>query len=69
MWAKRSLYGNFWHLTQELREQPKEFKRHYRMDPIAFDKLVEFVRPYIQKEDTNMRRSISVEERLAVTIK
>ncbi|CAB3983650.1 Hypothetical predicted protein [Paramuricea clavata] len=39
------------------------FKRFTRMTPENFQKLVTILSPYITKQDTNMRESISAEER------
>ena len=43
--------------------------RFLRMSPERFEHLLSLVGPLIQKEDTRFRRSISPEERLAVTLR
>jgi hypothetical protein len=45
------------------------FKRFTRMTPENFQKLVTILSPYITKQDTNMRESISAEERLFITVR
>ena len=55
-------------LVQELRaEDTAAFKNFLRMDQNCFDELLEMVKPHIQKQDTNMRKSISAGEKLALT--
>ena len=39
------------------------------MTPENFQKLVTILSPYITKQDTNMRESISAEERLFITVR
>ena len=39
-----------------------------RMSPEVFDRIVAAVKPYIKKNDTNFRRSITVEERVTLTL-
>lgn len=63
----RSCYNT---LVQELEvEDTNEYKNFMRMTKQTFDTLLEKVRPYIEKQDTHMRKSISAEERLAVTLR
>ena len=38
------------------------------MSPKRFDHLLELVKPITEKKDTNLRKSMSVEERLAITL-
>jgi len=39
------------------------------MTPEMFDWLLEKVRPYISKQDTHLRKSISASERLSITLR
>ena len=39
-----------------------------RMTPDVFDRIVEAVRPYIKRRDTNFRKAITVEERVTITL-
>ncbi|XP_068224325.1 putative nuclease HARBI1 [Palaemon carinicauda] len=45
-----------------------DFINYMRMDPNTFYKILSKVEPYIMKEDTNMRQSISTEARLHATL-
>lgn len=49
--------------------RPDRFKDFVRMDPDDFDFLLERVRPFIEKQDTRFRKSISAAERLTVTLR
>jgi hypothetical protein len=40
-----------------------------RMDQTCFHELLEMVKPQIQKQDTNMRKSIPADEKLALTLR
>ncbi|XP_055013822.1 uncharacterized protein LOC110167628 isoform X2 [Boleophthalmus pectinirostris] len=48
--------------------QPPDFKHFSRMFPEQFEALVEKVAPIIHRRNTSFRASISVEERLIVTL-
>lgn len=68
--GRRAEQGAHNNLFLELRtENPDKYKRCLRMTPQMFDWLTEKVRPLIQKQDTHMRRSIPVDERLSVTLR
>lgn len=45
------------------------FKNFVRMGFNDFNVLLDYVRPAIEKQDTNMRKAIPAEERLAVTLR
>lgn len=65
----RNKYG-YMLLLHKLRDNfPLDFKNYVRMDPESFRILVEMVGPIISKQDTRMRESIGVEERLATTLR
>ena len=56
-------------LLMELQiEDPSSYKKFLRMDHESFNELVALVEPFIRKQDTNMRESISTGERLALTL-
>ena len=64
------LYTHHHALTEELRlKDHNEFRRFLRMKVDTFDQLVELITPYVGKIDTNMRKAITVEERLSVTLR
>lgn len=50
-------------------EDSFSFKNYLRMDEHTFLKLLSFVKPHIEKEDTNMRLSIPARDRLTVTLR
>lgn len=57
-------------LIQDLRnDESNGFEEHFRMSPESFDFLLEKVRPLITKKDTRMRKAISAETRLAITLR
>lgn len=73
-WSKnwlrqRSIYSVI-NLLRELRtHEPDNFRNYLKMDPETFCELLTLVAPYIQKQDTVMRKSISPEERLIATLR
>ena len=63
-WLQRKTRSCYNTLLQELRaEDIDEYKNYMRMSKEIFNMLLEKIRPYIVKQDTNMRQSISVEPR------
>lgn len=58
-------------LVQELRAEDKAAFKNFFADgsSFTFDELLEMVRPWIQKQDTNMRQSIPAGEKLALTLR
>ncbi|XP_023303070.2 protein ANTAGONIST OF LIKE HETEROCHROMATIN PROTEIN 1-like [Lucilia cuprina] len=75
MWVKdwvlhREQEGFHAKLLIKLRsEEPELYSSFLRMDSDQFDHLLNLVTPYIQKQDTNMRKSISADERLVLTLR
>ena len=49
-------------------ENISEFTNYVRMDPSTFYKLLAKVKPYIEKQDTRLRDSITAEARLEATL-
>lgn len=47
----------------------EDFKNYLRMDEACFWKLLELIKPYIKRKNTVMRKAISAEERLLVTLR
>ena len=45
------------------------FRRYVRMDYTSFFELVEMIRPTVQRVDTILCKCVSVEDRLAVTLR
>lgn len=57
-------------LLHELQSnEPTDFKNYLRMENHTFYELLNLVRPYIEKQNTKLRESISAEERLVATLR
>ena len=56
-------------LFEELKQDREYFFRFMRMTPERFDHLLSLVRPKIEKLDTNFRKAIRAETRLALTLR
>jgi hypothetical protein len=72
LWTKPWLErNNFTHidLLQELKCFPKDWSNYLRMDESTYLQLLSMVTPYINKEDTNMRKAITPNERLTATLR
>ncbi|XP_075684243.1 uncharacterized protein LOC142652483 [Rhinoderma darwinii] len=67
--AQRTSKGHFHTLYEELRSHPEKFRSFCRMSVATFDILLVQIRTGITYKDTNMRRCISPEERLLVTLR
>lgn len=68
--ARRQQEGFYVKLLVELRAgEPELYHIFLRMDSKQFDDLLALVTPHIQKENTNMRPSISTGERLVLTLR
>ena len=67
---KRHLYGVGSTLFTELAvQEPNDFRYWMRLDESSFYDILDRIKPYIQRKDTNMREYISPEQRLAVTLR
>jgi hypothetical protein len=62
---KRPEFGIFSHLYLDLLEDDKKFHGFFRMNIEQFYRLSQLVGEEIRKHNTNYRRAISPEERLA----
>lgn len=68
--SKRQESGFYNGLIAELKlEDPDLYRRVLRMNVDAFDYLVDNISPYVQRNDTNMRKAIPAAEKLAVTLR
>jgi hypothetical protein len=57
-------------LMKELQnEDPLSYKNFLRMSTDMFEELRDKISPIISKRDTHFRRSISIEERLSLTLR
>lgn len=54
-------------LIKEL--EPEEFRNYLRMSQTLYNNLLHLVTPKLEKQDTVMRKAISVDERLKVTLR
>lgn len=73
-WAKRWLlerrkYSHMNLLRKLQSNEPADYKNYLRMENHTFYELLNLVRPYIEKQNTVMRESISAEERLVATLR
>nr|CAI5856549.1 unnamed protein product [Callosobruchus analis] len=64
---KREVYGEFYHLFPDLLGDEEKFFKYLRMSSKKFYELLHLLP--LQKQNTNFRKAISPEERLAVTLK
>ncbi|XP_050339370.1 uncharacterized protein LOC126765690 [Bactrocera neohumeralis] len=69
---RRNTDGAYAKTLREFREvnnQKYLFKNYLRMNEATFNYILELVSPNIKKSDTNMRKAIPANERLAVTLR
>lgn len=66
---KREELGEFHRLVQELKNDPERFHMYFRMTKEEFDFLHDLIKNDIQKQNTQLRRAISTEERLSVCLR
>jgi len=66
---KRPEFGVFSHLYPDLLENEEKFHGFFRMNIKQFYRLSHFVGEEIRKQNTNYRRAISPEERLAIFLR
>ncbi|XP_055015589.1 uncharacterized protein zgc:194221 [Boleophthalmus pectinirostris] len=69
MIQRRSEFGEFHHLLQELRLDENRFQRYFRVSVAQFDDLLSRIGARITYQDTNYRRSIPAEERLSICLR
>ena len=63
----KSAYRNI--LSELYLIDKEEFRRYLRINTESYEELIEKLRPLITKQTTVMRKPISAEERLAVTLR
>ena len=67
---KREQFGAYHCLLEELKLSDRNgLKNFLRMDESSFNEILDKVAPLIQKQDTQLRASISPAERLALTLR
>ncbi|KAH9636743.1 hypothetical protein HF086_007641 [Spodoptera exigua] len=70
-WLQKREHYTHLNLLNGIRQQDEEedFQNYYRMKEACYDHLLQIVKPYLQKQDTRMRKAITAEERLADTLR
>ena len=67
---RRKIDDAFHTVFKKLKEQDSDgFKGYARMDVDHFEELVYVLSPFLQKQDTNRRECISLEQRCSVTLR
>ena len=61
--------GEFYSLYPDSRNFCKEFFSMYRMTPAKFDALLKLLEPRLKGTRTNMRKPISAEQKLVITMR
>ncbi|XP_073440829.1 uncharacterized protein [Dendrobates tinctorius] len=67
--AERQEKGHFYVLYQDLRRYPDKFILFCRLSILAFDRLLHILAPHLTFADTIMRKAITAEERLLITLR
>ena len=67
--AERSAVEAFYTLFEILRQYEAKFFNYFRMSVATFDYLLQRLKSYITRQETNMIQSIPPKEMLAVTIR
>ena len=60
---------NFNEFYRNIRNNDDKFFSYFRMSKSSFDELLKIIETVIKKEDTLMRKAISVEKRLTITLR
>lgn len=61
--------GSFRNLMCQLRRDETKFYNYFRMSSSTFDNLLNRLERDLRKQDTSMRRSIGVEEKLVICLR
>ncbi|XP_044133116.1 protein ANTAGONIST OF LIKE HETEROCHROMATIN PROTEIN 1-like [Bufo gargarizans] len=69
IFAQRAVKGQFLTMYADLREHPDKFVCYCQMSIPTFDLLLGELRPGLTFMNTNMRRCVSAEERLIITLR
>ena len=65
----RTTLGEFHTLYGHLREDEERFWSYFRMSTTTFDYILSLISHRLQRQNTNFRKAITVEEKLMVTIR
>ena len=66
---QRENKGEFYSLYPDLHNFREEFFSMYRMTPAKFDALLKLLKPRLKGTRTNMRKPISAEKKLVITMR
>ena len=69
IFQSRYQLGEFHHLYDELRKDSTKLFEYCRMSPSTFDYIVQAIRQPISHISTHFKKTISLEERLFVTLR
>ena len=67
--VKRERCGEFHLLFNDLKEDEERFRSYFRMMPQTFYTILDLITEDLQKQETNYRKPVSPEERLALTLR
>ena len=67
--VERSGKGEFYRLYVDQRQFPEKFFENYHMSTHQFNEILYKIDPLIRKKDTNFRKAITPEEKLALTLR
>lgn len=62
------MYGVHRHLVSQLRAYPEKHHEYLRMSKQSFDHLLSLIRPDITKQDTRLRKALTPDLKLALTL-
>jgi hypothetical protein len=66
---RRSVYGEYHHLVQELHFHPDKYVEYFRMTEDKFDYVLGLIEDDISKENTNWKKAITPRERLSICLR
>ncbi|KAJ8877180.1 hypothetical protein PR048_021633 [Dryococelus australis] len=61
--------GQFYTIMSEFKKDSSKIFNYFRITAESFKQLLAFLKIHIERADTNMRKSIPAEERLAITLR
>lgn len=69
IFLERENVGEFFTLVPQLKNDLEKYRNYYRMSQECFNLILEAIRPLFVIGHTNFRKTISLEERLTVTVR
>lgn len=67
--VQRESFGEYHHLSDDLKEDADRFHSYYKMYPPTFSVILDIVREDLEKQTTSFGKPISAEERLTLTLR